>query len=536
MLTNLDLDLSPNSMITLSNAKAYTEDNIVIYNILFECPLEVAEHDIRKYFGNFGSINEMGFLADYTSESLKRGFVHFANATDAAMILEIPEHVINMKPIRVCADDSWQQPDAKNNVRNNNGTNEYTKEMSTSILNLNYDCFEIIFEYLSLKDQVSVARTCGRLRSLFEMYAKREYKYFELYDFTEDELTLWEVRDFLEIVGPHMVMVAISGKENKCHDRFLEYVSLYCTNLSEICLVAHRLKRSVLDRVFTNLSYLLLSLDLTYGDLCQHIKDFKTVECLNLTSCDRMQNDNLLEICKNLTELHTLAILKCKNLESTIDIAKMITYLNNLRKLEISCLYSKQVDLLATLPKLEDFSYKTSDDIDISFFNELVRHKSDQLVSLRLQARRFLSLGSAQQISELKKLKWLGCHSSVDLTDEAVKKLALLPELEELKIFCYKFTIEKGLLEVIRYCQTLNTLDLCGCREIEASFVSDVLKLLRDERVQRQRKKPLIICAIGCVIDESELDFSELDLAGELLHVKFDLDTLKGCQSYCSYF
>lgn len=190
----------------------------------------------------------------------------------SSRVLQDTNHCINKKRIRVRACDSWHQPDAQaHSTKDASGEDVDTKnsskdsiDESISILNLNDDCLELIFKHLPMKDKIQLARSCSRLRNVFEMHSKIEYKRFALCDL--DNLTLWQTRQFLEMAGPQIER--LDGQvPYKQVNRIMEFLGLFCTNVKTVCIDGNHLKPSILRKLLRKMTNV-ETLELNDTELC----------------------------------------------------------------------------------------------------------------------------------------------------------------------------------------------------------------------------------------------------------------------------
>ncbi|XP_058984971.1 uncharacterized protein LOC131805609 isoform X3 [Musca domestica] len=541
---------------SIVNGKAFTEDNVLVYNIfVYNIPQKTTERQILDYFKKFGEIKNVRLINDRKRKIIhqahKIGFVNFMDPTVAAKVLQDTNHCINKKRIRVRACDSWHQPDAQaHSTKDASGEDVDTKnssknsiDESISILNLNDDCLELIFKHLPMKDKIQLARSCSRLRNVFEMHSKIEYKRFALCDL--DNLTLWQTRQFLEMAGPQIERLD-GPVPYKQVNRIMEFLGLFCTNVKTVCIDGNHLKPSILCKLLrkmTNVETLELNdtglcdfsipvlknlpglKSLSLNENCEltgkYIKELKTISSLSLNGCRRLTSHHLLKICESLTELHNLELLDCP-IQLTLDFSELVKHLSNLETLKINTPYSKQSQLVATLPKLKHLTLCSEIDIPASFFEELVKHQSHQLESLFVEARNWINLEKATKISELKKLKRLSCQNNELLNNECLEKLAVLSQLEELNIRnCSNFS-ERVLLDLIKSCPKLHTLDIRNCKHLKESFANDLLKLLKAEQSQCSERKPLCIFACRSDIDAHSIANEDFKSSVDLLKLKFD--------------
>lgn len=253
----------------------------------------------------------------------------------------------------------------------------------------------------------------------------------------------------------------------------------------------------------------------------KYIKDLKTVESLCLNGCRRLTSNNFVKICESLTKLTSLEIVDCTTLR-TLDFGDVVKHLNNLETLKINM--TKQNQSLTMLPKLKHLTLLAEYNLPLGFFEALAKHQSHQLESLCLDARSFLDLEKITKICELKQLKTLMLPHNQQLNDECLEKIAHLSELELLNVRnCNSFS-EEGLLDLVKSCRNLRTLDIRSCKQVKMSFAQRLLKLLTAEQSQGDQKKPLIVQACRSGLNNFSICTSDFETAAaaELMQIKFD--------------
>lgn len=150
--------------------------------------------------------------------------------------------------VRAC--DSWHQPDAQPSAAAVTAGDDATTN-DASILNLNDDCLDVIFKNLEMLDQVNLAQCCSRLKGVFAMRAKVEYKILDLEDL--EFLTLWQARQFLQMAGPQIEK--LEGRATYNHfKRVVKFLGIYCTNVKSIGITSKRLTANNLRRLLKNMS------------------------------------------------------------------------------------------------------------------------------------------------------------------------------------------------------------------------------------------------------------------------------------------
>ncbi|XP_075164903.1 uncharacterized protein LOC142237460 isoform X2 [Haematobia irritans] len=540
------------------NGKAFTEDNILVFNLfIYNIPKSLNKDQVFNYFRKFGEVKSVRLLKDQKRKNVPNspriGFVNFSDAAAATKVLQNNNHYINKKRIQIRACDSWHQPGAKENsdstattsTANNNANSASCSEQEALILQLNDDCLEMILKFLPMVDQINFAQTCCRLKDIFAMHSKSEYKILLLNDL--DNLTLWQIRQFLQMAGPHIQTLEGEMIHKHSH-RVIESMGLFCTNVEVINIQSSLLKPVMLRKLFKkmknvkvltlhdtdlvdscipilkNLSNLKeLSLDGNCELTGNYLKDLVTVESLSLNSCGRISSRHFTKICKCLTQLRSLEINHCSLLK-TAEIKDAFKHLKNLETLKIG-IQVHQYPNIAQLPKLKHLSvYSSSESIQADFFAELAKHQSNQLETLSVDNYNCMNLEKATYVSELKKLKKLVCPNNYRFDDECMEKIALLPDLEILCVMnCNGFT-SKGLLAVIRSCHKLHTINIGSCKQLNESFAKEVLQLIKSQQIQRQETKVLKISGYRSGIEDFSVKTPEFEAAKDLIEFKLDFD------------
>uniref|UniRef100_A0A1A9VJD1 RRM domain-containing protein n=1 Tax=Glossina austeni TaxID=7395 RepID=A0A1A9VJD1_GLOAU len=536
-----------NANFSFVNNKAYTEDNVLIYNIfVYKIAQKITETHLTEYFQKFGKIIKLSVRRpanpnNHRNRAPKVGFVNFADPKSAASVLKTPYHFINCKSIGVKACDSWHQPDAQQQDVEK-GEEDETLEQTlppASILNLNDDCLEQICKHLHLRDQIQFARTCQRFRDVFEMISKIEYKKLILEEV--QSLTLWQLRDFLQIAGPHVetLMGTISSRKSR---RVGEFLGIYCINVKTVTIDTTRFKPLFLKKFLQRMKCITeLELhDVNLTDRCvdvlkkltnlkilrvprnceltgKYIEQLCGVQELSLYGCSGIQSTALVEICKSLTGLRILDIKLCDCLD-TAAFQGIAKHCRNLETLKMSC-DSAQYECIAKLPKLKNLELFAEELLRSQIFSELATHQAHQLESLKLKAAHCINYKNTVSIAELKKLKILCCPQNEAVIDGTLEKFAELTELEEINIKgCTNFTSE-SLLHLLRKCLKLKRVNITRCKQLADQFVLETCKVLR----KQQRKEPLLIFANRSGINRFIFENPDVKKYSDILKITFDV-------------
>lgn len=132
-------------------------------------------------------------------------------------------------------------------------------------------------------DKINLSQTCSRLRDVFIIHSKFEYKKFNLYEL--DLLTLWQTRQFLEMAGPQIEFLEgqVPFKQTK---RIIEFLGNFCINVKNVRINGTSLKAHILRKLLkkmTNINELHLN-DTECNDTC--IPVLKNLPNLKILSLD----------------------------------------------------------------------------------------------------------------------------------------------------------------------------------------------------------------------------------------------------------
>ncbi|XP_017476031.1 PREDICTED: uncharacterized protein LOC108366188 isoform X1 [Rhagoletis zephyria] len=531
---------------------AYTEDNVLIYNIfVYSIPKKFNEDDVRCYFSKFGKVSNVRLVPDRKRSrraAPKVGFVNFAEPAGAFSALRKGNHRLQGSRIGVKAGDSWNQPDAekacsqKPNETDAASTSAESKQKNKSeevkpaatptyhaasveglnVLALNDDCLEMICRLLELRDQVRFARVCQRFQDVFKMFSKHEFKNFDLYKMSG--MTLWEIRDFFRFAGENIEHVA-GNIPFKNRERIIEFIRIFCSNLKRISLDDSKMRPECLKKLLRNFPLLKdlnlhdcslndssvqtlhhldklesLALSENYELTGKFISGLVQLKALNLYGCSNIQTTNLIEICKAMQNLKTLDIRRCERLSIAFFDA-MPEHCQQLEVLKMSCpdFSYEKVASLPRLKQLELLRHSSGFISNTRLFVELVAQKADQLETLKIVAKNSLTAEHVNLISDLKKLKTLFCANNQAVDDDALRKFCKLDQLEELTIKSCGDITNEGLLRLLRCCRHLRHINIQFCKKITLEFISKAITILKD-RTDRP-KAPLIILVYGTSID-----------------------------------
>ncbi|XP_053963669.1 uncharacterized protein LOC128866734 isoform X2 [Anastrepha ludens] len=528
----------------MPDKKAYTKDNILIYNIfVYNIPRWVKVPDITRYFSKFGVISEVRLVDDKKKSrhsSLAVGFVNFVDPESAYTVLKKSNHRIRGSRIGVKAGNSGNQSGAEKahshsqvvrgsqqkKAKASNAQQKKTKasnvgpKLRLNILSLNDDCLEIICALLGLRDQIRFARVCNRFQEIFKMLSMRAYKRFECRKIIG--MPLCEISDFFRLAGKNIETVSSEVPE-KNRERIITFIRTCCVNLKQLKLVNSQMDRDCLKKLLRSFP-LLEELNLHNCDIhdlsiesLQYLTQLESLtlsanseltgkfmnllvqlKVLDLYGCTNIQTSNLVEICCSMPNLKSLDIRHCDQL-SPIFFDTMVEHCQQLEILKMSNpdFPYEHVTLLPRLKHIELLLHSVS---HTQIFLKLVENKSQQLETLKIYGKNSIKPQEINFISQLEKLKSLYCINNQAINDNALRKLGQLEQLEELVIKHSGNITNKALIKLLRRCKHLRHLNIHYCKKITCEFVLEAINILKDRKDRSQL--PLVIFVYGTSIDK----------------------------------
>uniref|UniRef100_A0A1A9WBL5 RRM domain-containing protein n=1 Tax=Glossina brevipalpis TaxID=37001 RepID=A0A1A9WBL5_9MUSC len=529
-----------NDNFSIINDRAYTEDNLLIYNVfLYTIPELTSDAELVEYFQQYGRIADLRTRKpldhDPRYKPTKIGFLNFDDPNAATKVLKKRTHFLKTGFLQVKACDSWHQPDAYQlNIEQAVVEENHLIPSSALILNLNDDCLEIVCKNLELKDKIRFARTCKRFHDVFIMSSKITYKTLLLHDLRP--LTLWQIRQFLEMVGPSIE--TLKGKIFHKHwTRLAEFLSFYCKNVKSVIFYDSTFKPRFLRRFLigmTSLTVLELH-DADLNDECIEIlkespnlkvlrlsknydlsgsvlEELPAIEELSLYSCS-LQPTCLKDICVSMKGLRVLDVRRCDML-NTMAFKAIANNCRNLETLKISC-YKSRYECIAKLPKLKNLELVAEISMRPELFIELAKHHSDQLEALTIKGHNCINSENISNIRKLKNLKIFRCSQSSALNNMWLRQLSDLSALEELDIAGCEGIANSGLLDFLGKSRKLRRLNIIRCKQLTEELVLDIYKIIK---IRAQR---LLVLAYGSGI--TTIDRNEIRNYSEFLQINFEL-------------
>lgn len=397
----------------------------------------------------------------------------------------------------------------------NDGYKDISNPMAQDapIFRLNDYCLEMICRKLPLRAQLQFARTCQRFRNVFVMLPKVEYRSLLIDDL--QHLTLWEIRDFLQLFGEHVHILkgAIPRKDNA---RITEMLGTFCTQVQYLTLRLVKFTPSMLKKLIGKMQMLttLRLHDVTFNDNCilelRSLKNLRTLylidnyeitgrylhhlhelEELSLHGCSNILTNYFLQLCRKLKSLRSLDIQRCQSLEYQAyhGISK---YCPNIEVLKFCCggQFDFGYECVTKLAKLKHLSVLASSLVRSPLFSFLAIYHSKTLECLDLKVTNGIVYDDVVQISKLKCLRKLSCPNNATLDDQCLEALSSLKCLEEINLKNCRSITSDGLLRLIRCCKNLNKINLLLCVQFNKDIIHSIITMLQKEAVP---KKPLSI-------------------------------------------
>ncbi|XP_065368614.1 putative adenylate cyclase regulatory protein [Calliphora vicina] len=525
---------------------AYTEDNILVYNVFVSnLPKDATTENLKEIFQKFGEVVNVRLLINRRRRNCS---ISFADASVATEVLQYcsPQYFRNCRMDIECI-HSIHQPggqrliellseNSKNDSINDIASCTTHLEQNALIFTLNDDCLEHICKKLDLNDQINFALSCQRFCEILKMISRVEYQHFNTYILSQ--LTPFKAVIFLKIVGPQIKTLTASGYIYID----VKFLTL-CTNVEKLkisnCLIhiSNKLIAKMpllneldIDDIDLNLINLLktlknfkiLNIDCNRNITGKNIHFLSGLEKLSLNGCENIAPWNFKKICQNLKKLQYLDIRDC-NLLKTEEFELIPQHLLHLEILKISFSADQTINCIAQLPKLkhleikynemctfQNIYFKNDFNADDTFFKDLGQQQAEQLEELKLTNIWYFSVEMAVSVAKLQKLKVLYLNNC-KIDNESLEKFSQLTALEELNVLDCSAITNVGVLQLLEHGVTLKRINLSICEGITPDLVNQVFKLLKEQRDCYLRTDLLHITLAFtylCLIDEIGLEES----------------------------
>ncbi|XP_059622541.1 uncharacterized protein LOC132265784 [Phlebotomus argentipes] len=422
------------------------------------------------------------------------------------------------------------------------GVEEIEKE---SIMKLNDDCLLIIFSHMTLWNLIVVEKVCMR----FESLAKTFYRSQHILDFQaknlqisaerlfppwanpcqNPELKLQQVTDIAQRLGPYVHTLRASFSVFADISNSVHILLTNCVKLQSLYLDAFSADVvPVLAKTFANLKVVRLRhyelMDYTMVKLLHGAKQLETlnfadnksfgfkgqfltmlrnIQDLNLSECDSINPNFLIQFFRRNKGLKSLNIIGCSMNGACLD--AIATKLRNLQCLKISNNYKKtkptDFHMLENVSHLKHLKISTYHYVNINYYlmkmierNKLESLEVEYIMIRRNQGQNSISI-PFRYCSTLKVLK---LSAWIDLEDKVLEQISLVQTLEELRLDYCSWSTNEGIMKVIRNCRSLRLLDINKCRSrVFNDLITAILSILPS------RITPLKILMGKGQIDES---------------------------------
>ncbi|XP_068147154.1 F-box/LRR-repeat protein 20-like [Drosophila tropicalis] len=512
----------------VENGLCFTKDHIPVQKLsLYHIPDNVTIDDLHKHFSVFGrvisvqiyekfkkvSLPEMDNFVVCHNESIESflpktiqntGSVLFASSSDAAKALATKIHHVNEYEIEVLASDSWNQPEPQSSVDSSE---------EAHIFKIPDDCLLMILKLLPFADQIHFGRVCKRLQTVYALSARTIHKSIDLKIF--GNLTFSDIRDFFYYAGPYVEHICGKGLISFIRNELIfSCLGSNCINLKSIRLKNVLISTKTYFETFSNINKLeILALDmchLTDGDLMafKNLKCLKelslcanritgsnlmklpnSIEKLNLSCCKDVKSENLISMFETLANLKVLYICKIPT-----DFPRNARCLS-LEKLRTDLNHESQCEDIAKLPLLKGIFICSIAEVDLfnKLFDQLVKHKSEQLEEIAIDPAHALTKQMLIQIAKLSGLKRLTLPDAISIDSVVANELANLSNLEYINlIHCLQLT-NSDVLNLLLRCPKLRELHLTYCSKITEQLVNEIIKRMQLWCKKYERKLPICI-------------------------------------------
>ncbi|XP_030556055.1 uncharacterized protein LOC115759293 [Drosophila novamexicana] len=511
---------------------AFTDDNVEVKKLFLQrVPFKMHTETLQTYFSYFGKVLHVELIEKPRKKKFKFGYVLFESSRDAADVLLKEMHLINDRLIKLEPYHSWGQP-AVENI-------EPIPEESP-IRRLNDDCLYRIYRYLSLTDQLNLARALKRCPPLYSSINLGTFK----------SISLWDMHDFFVLFGYKLNQIVGQIPRNR-YRRLIEFVSTHCHNLRvlritnsplTVCntykLVGHlhqlqELKLSNCDLVDDCLPSLtglhkLKKLDLCYNDMLTGLLMDKlpsSIESLNLLYCIDVESMFLPRICSALPQLKELGIRTL--LTEHTNVFQELANGHCCDKLETITLQTEasfhlqfHLEYLAKLPGLKKLiMYERP---TLMLLQWLVEHKSEQLIHLENNSRMSLDAQQMALVAQLNALRILALPNNIDIDDDVMGKLCNLQHLEVIHLQGCKKITDQAVLRLLLSCSKLHVLHLERCRLLSGQLIHCIIGELRELcRLQlNHRQLPVKLYFFGAKFNDFMLKHSDVRAASDMVDIE----------------
>ncbi|GAB0099869.1 hypothetical protein DMENIID0001_157590 [Sergentomyia squamirostris] len=384
------------------------------------------------------------------------------------------------------------------------------KSPQKSILELNDDCLEEIFSYFSIEELVEVDKVCPRFQNVAEEYFYRKQKVLKVIGELHRRT---QIADLAERMGPYVSTLKINDADLRPRFTYLELFSILqplymkCINLEHLFIKEIDLRTHLpfLKSIFKTLKTAKLvnckltarigiclknasnleSLSLV-GELRIFVKFIPALKC-QLKELDLRGWSNIYEgpyfadFCRGNQKLESLAFSFKKNTPESV--MSNLNELKNLQKLYIQnpdCAPATTiVPVLARLTHLTIEDYQLQRSQGIHNMIVFIDHIKDSVEYLTVSVQ--YAEESTQILKKFTRLKFLK-NVMYHWNDSNLANINIncRRTLEELHIINSRFVTDTGLLQLLKDCSNLKTLNLRNCSKISNDLIIGLLPFLKE--------------------------------------------------------
>lgn len=563
--------------VTMKDNLAYTEDGVPVKTLYIgNIRMNLSEDRIRSYFEEFGTVESFKI---HERVDHKFGFVTFASYEDAAKVLKKKAHPVGKCNLRIRSADSWHQPKAvkKPDEHDNQmsdqvagasggsgGSSNDLEELPSSsgdavdgdefatngvsLLCLNDDCILHILSFLDIVHLVRLRGTCSRIDELIDITCAKNKESFDFSEINQGEkgITLMTARDILAYLGPQLKSLKIDSDDfNSGSVRPLDLITKYCTSLESLDLDGFNLSKNIVKKlipVVKNLKKFAAGAKSRFDDsisqcLCKATKlkhlivcgnwdvtgkfltKINNLERLSLNRCGNIQPKLFIQaLQKNLT-LKALEIQCCDKIDDRV-LSTIVSDLKQLEELTISNQYPamKRYDRFGEIASLKKLTVEFHSYTSIDRLLEVLSEKSNLMEFNYVVSDSKINPKTIELIAKLSSLKVLSLGFISTLSDNDIRHLSNLTNLESLLIPGSGDVTPTALLDLINVCTKLNYLEVSETR-LNSDFLYKLIDLLKQSKSQR----PLLeLLVYGTLIDKEILKDTKIVQNSHLIKLNFE--------------
>ncbi|KAJ8673268.1 hypothetical protein QAD02_004530 [Eretmocerus hayati] len=398
---------------------------------------------------------------------------------------------------------------------------KFTNEIS--IVNLNDDCLLHIFEYLALKDRVSLDLVCQRWKRLCSLLWKKvdvfdvcskevDYAYSMLK--SEDDINVLACEGVFKKCFRNSKIVNLSRIEGlesttlmdlwhycSCHFGYqnaptgtlntLRNVLLKCERLEELwlCQCVVDVDDVFLSQLFAknrNLRKLILTEYKLTGECFSNLF-VKKLDTLILFGCIIQNRQHLNSAVSRASKLRTLSVSGCSLDPHTLETVNSPVSSRNLKGYDENGFYEYRCGLLYNICKLKNLTI-------LGLRNSGLSDNMMKIISLSCTNLKVLIIDSCERIRE-DGLRYTASMPNLKCLDigyiDRIADIGLLGVNKNLHVLRMNYTsfCDIAILRVLSEMKILQELDISGCRHLGDDFVESAIEIVK----LRKDKIPLEI-------------------------------------------